>query len=146
MHNSINQSTKITFLTCLGHSRTVLIGVALHSETKQATHPATLADDAPTDPIIESVQNRAVANHFGGNTRQLMKTRHCWQHFQAHSEPSQAHFCFYPSCFLPHGAQLLSLALSPHLISFSSWFSASLLSYSLFLSLVFLIFSSLEPV
>lgn len=44
---------------------------------------------------------QAVASHTGVRTRQLMKKRHCWQHHQAHSEPSQAHFLVLPLNVFP---------------------------------------------
>lgn len=93
MHTDIIRSTETTFKS-LGPSCTAVSCVAQHHFSTQkktwniwATHWHLLTPHQ----LIQSMNyttNRA-------NTRQLMKTGHCWQHHQAHLNPSQPYFYFY---------------------------------------------------
>jgi len=105
---------KSTKITCLRPVMYCWGRVARHA----STHTRHLLMPHRLIPQVNSTTSRAVAIHTGVDTRQLMKTGHCWQHHPAHSEPSQAHFFFgfIPYVPLPHGIQLFCLTLSTCLI------------------------------
>lgn len=68
---------------------------------------------------------RAVVSHNGVHTRQLMKTRHCWQHHEAHSAKSGPFYFYSFHKFPPTWIQYLSV------ISSSTPSASSLSSYPL---------------
>lgn len=150
VHTDTNQSTKITFFKSHGPSLTVSGRIARHAcwHENNTSHCATLADAVPTDPIDDShPESSCSQSHWSQHEttdedKTLLTTPSST--LRAQSGPS---LVSPPMCFLTHGIQLLSLALSPHLLIFPPlifWQHASLFSWVQFFFLNIL--KSLEPV